>query len=200
MSKIDQIILPQNYEYVRDRIAEILADELNGQLLLTGDYDLDVEVVAEDTTVIDESELPMVTVSLDAGSWGNKHQGSVIGTYVFNVDCITSSKSNQNRAGGTASVVKAQRLAGLCRSILEDPIYKTLGFVPPYISRTFCSDIKFGKPGATDANHTNISRITFNVLVNETSKLKIPLLIEGYQTTVKIDNTSKGYFYQGENY
>lgn len=200
MPKISQIILPQNYEFVRDRIAEILTDELDHQLALTGDYDLDVLVDVERSTPFDESELPAVNVSLDLGSWGNKHQGSVAGTYIFNIDCITSSKSTQDKAGDVAASVKTQRIAGLCRAILEDPLYKTLGFTAGFVIRTFCNDMKFGTAGSPDAKNTIVSRITFNVQVSETSKLTIPNLIEGYDTTVKIDNTSKGYFYQGENY
>lgn len=200
MSKINHIILPQNYEFVRDRIAEIITDELHNQLLLTGEYDIDAEVYVERTTPFDESELPAVNICLDSGSWGNKHQGSVVGTYIFNIDCVTSAKATKSGPGDTASTIKSQRIAGLCRSILEDPIYKTLGFTPPFISKTFCSDIKFGSAGSPDAKNIVVSRISFHTVVNETSDLIIPNLIEGYQTVVKIDNTSKGYFYQGENY
>lgn len=200
MSKITQVINRQAYEYIRDRILEILVDELDNQAIISYDADLEVNVFLEIANPLDKTELSAIVISLASGKYDNKHQGSVDGLYQFHIDCFTNAKTTAADAGDTISTVRLHKILGVCRSILEDPIYKTLGFVPPFIMKTFVGEINIATPNKEDASNTSMGRLLFNVVANETSKLIIPNLIEGYDTTVKIDNTGKGYFYQGENY
>lgn len=205
MSRIGHIITPQAFEFIRDRVANILQDELDNQFLLSYDPSLDIGVEIERNTPFDESDLPAINVSVDAGTWANKHQGCTTGTYQINIDTVTSGSASPGKSGDSVSAIKGHRIAGLVRCILEDPQYKTLGYstVPPnkpFVVRVYCSDIKFGNSGAADANNQVTSRVVLTVEAIETADLIIPNLIEGYDTVVKMDNTSQGYFYQGENY
>ena len=200
MSKITQIISTQRFESIRDRILEILVDEMDHQYYLTSDEDLNVSVFIERNNPIDKTELSAIVVSLAKGAYSNKNQGSVDGDYIYNVDVYTNSKTTENGAGDTLAAIKMQKLMGVCRSILEDPIYKTLGFAPPFLMKTNVSEFNIAAGNKEDALNTGMGRLTFNVTTNETNKLIVPNLIEGYETTVKIDNSGKGYFYQGENY
>ena len=199
MAKINNIIPPQNYEFVRDQVADILNDEIGNQVLLTGDYDQDAEVYVERNTPFNESELPAVNVSLDSGTWDNKHQGSVAGLYIINIDSVFNANTTRTEAGDTTASLEAQRMAGKVRAILEDPIYKTLGFVPPFISRTYCRELKIGSPNVPDMKNTIVARVALYVQVCETTPLKVPNLIESYVTTVRLGNSGRGYTYEGVN-
>lgn len=205
MSRINHIISPQAFELIRDRIAEIVQDELDNQLLLTMDYDLSVTVEIERSTPFDESELPAINISIDTGTWSGKHQGQARGSYVINIDCITSAPADDEKSGDSKSAIKGHRLAGIVRCILEDPQYKTLGYSTDapnksFIERVYCNDMKFGNNTQKDAYNQMVSRVIVNVDAIETQQLIVPNLIEGYDTVVKFDNTTKVYNWDGENY
>lgn len=168
---------------------------------MTYEPDIDAEVFVERTKPYNHTELPAVNVSLDAGSYSNKDQrGGSTGTYNFNVDVYTCSKTTDDETGDVLSAIKCQRLMGLCRAIIEDPQYKTLGFVAPFIMSVFVSEIKLAQPEKDDAMNAMMGRVVVQVMVKEAPVLIVPPLIAGYDTTIKIDNTSEGYFIQGENY
>lgn len=200
MSKINTVIPKQKFEYIRDRVFEIIMSEFEGQYLQSYDPDLDLSVFIERSTPLDKTELPGIVVSLAAGNFGNKNQGSVDGTYQINIDHYTSAKSAAGVSGDTYAAKKLHKILGISRAILEDPIYKTLGFTPPFIMKSFISELNIAAQNKEDAENTSMGRLVFNVVANETSKLLIPDLIEGYNTSIKIDNSGKGYFYKGENY
>lgn len=196
MSKITQPISSQAFEFIRDRIFEIIVDEFDGQHTLTTDDDLELNVFLERNTPLDKTEISSIVISLATGSFGNKHQGSVDGTYQFHIDFFTNSKTNSSISGDTKAALKLHKIMGLGRAILEDPIYKTLGFVPPFIMKTWFSEFNIAAGNKEDALNSAMSRLIFNVVANETSKLIVPNLIEGYKTSIKIDSTGKGYFYE----
>lgn len=202
MAQITQIISTQAFEFVRDRIAEILDDELNNQFILSGDYDLDLSVTVESNfPQTNKEDFPIVNVSLTNGKYENKdHGGSVLGLYQYNVDVYANSKTPLEGQGDRLASIKMQKVIGICRSILEDPIYKTLGFEPPFVSRVFVSEMNISEPNKDDALNTIVGRLVFNVHVPEHCKLTTPTLIEGYETQVRIGNTNRGFQYNGSNY
>ena len=82
MAKINTIIQSQANEVIRDRIAEIIADEINNQIIMNyPSPDIDATVWVERSNSPDKTELPMIVVSLGGSTWGNKNQGSVDGTH-----------------------------------------------------------------------------------------------------------------------
>lgn len=196
MARIDYIIPAQYYELIRDRIGAILALELNNQVLLSGDYDLDADVFVESGSTFDKIEIPVINVSLVSVNYDNKEQGSVRGTYVYAVDAFTSAKSGNTVSGDVRATFKLHRLLGVCRAILENPVYKTLDFTPPSISRTLCSDIQIAKTTKDDATNTAMGRVNFTVVANETTELLTALQISEYYTKVKLHETDKGYQYE----
>lgn len=197
MSKINYIIPAQGFELVRERIAAILIDEISNQVVLSYDTSIDAEVLIESINPQDKEFLPAINVSLATGTWLNQNQGSKDGTYIYNIDCYTNAPSTEDSAGDYLANAQLQKILGICRAILENPIYKTLGFTPPFIHRVFCSDINFANAGKNDALNSVMGRITFTVTVTENTLNPTPSLIEGYDTTVKIDTTDKGYYYSG---
>lgn len=195
MSKIKEIINPEGYEYVRDRLAEILIEELDHQRYLTSDPDLKVNVFVERTIAIDKTELPCINIQLANGLFSKQHQGQTQGGYLFYIDCHASGKSTTFKLGDTTASIRAQRLGGIVRRIIEDPVYKTLGFKPPYISRLYFEKFDIGQPVKDDAAHSTIFRQFLQVSMPENVKLIVPELIDGYDTRVKINSTNRGYSY-----
>lgn len=201
MSKIKIKIPPQNFEYARNRVAEILIDEVGAQINMP-DSDLPpkIGVYVERTTPFNITELPAYNVYMDSGSWDNKHYGGADGSYVIVIDAIASSKASIDEMADKLSAIKAQRMLGVARYILEDPIYNTLGFEPGFIENTWCSEFETGKEKSVDTDDVQIARLKFNVKASETNCLLIPKLIDGYDTTVKIGLTDSGYKYSGDTY
>lgn len=200
MSRITQVIGTQYYELIRDRTLAILIDEFEKQFILTGDYELEIEAFIERGTPIDKTELSTVIVSMASGTFGNKNQGNVDGSYMFHIDFYTNSKTTSESDGGYLAKKKLHKLMGVGRAILEDPLYKTLGYTPPFIMKSIVSELNIAAPNKEDAVNTGMGRLGFSVTANESSKLTVPSLIDGYETQIKIDNTGKGYFYEGETY
>lgn len=200
-AKITQPITKRNYELIRDRILEILVTELDYQAQIT--YDADIEecgVYLERGGSMDLVEFPAVVISTGMGEYGNKNQGSIDGTYKYFIDVYANAQTTGSQPGDYISAVKMQKILGVCMAILEDQAYKTLGFAPPFIMKSQITDFNIAEPKKEDSLNTAMGRASFSVSVNEKTNLKQGTLIDGYETTVRIDNTGKGYIYIGENY
>ncbi len=197
MAKILNIIPPQNYELIRDRIALVLADEIDNQVVLSYDPYIDVTVYCERTKTFDKTEMPAVNVSLANGSYGNKHQGSIDGTYIFNIDVYVNSKSTLAQDGDVRSAFNLQKLLGIVRYVLEDPLYKTLGFAPGFIMTSKVNDFNFAVPENMDSMNHMMARLTYSVTANEKNTLITPNVIDSYITTLKILESEQGYLYAG---
>lgn len=198
MARINGIIPVSYFERIRDRIGVILALEINNQLLLSGNYEIDADVYVERNIPFDKVQVPTVNVSLASGNYANKNQGSVDGTYEFFIDCYTSAKSNSGAEGDVRATIKLHRLLGICRAILENPVYKTLDFTPPGIQHTSCTSINIRSNQSMDALNNCMGRLSFKVVANETTELLTATLIKEFYTTVKIDTSDEGYVYYGK--
>lgn len=197
LSKISAPIPPSGFELIRDRLGVILFSELHNQVINNYAADLDVKVFVERSNPFDKSELAVINITTPLGVWGNKNQGSVDGTYTFWIDIETNAKTQGNNPGDVISALRAEKILGACRYILEDPLYKTLGFSPPFISRVSCAKYEVGTTKEmADAMNTVMARLTINVIANEKNSLIVPSLIEGYETSIKIENGEVGYFYE----
>jgi len=198
MSKITAIIPPQSFEIIRDRIAEILIDEIDGQAVLNYSAYLESVKVFVEETIIDAVTTPTINVSVAAGTYSNKTQGSASGLYIYHIDVYTSAKSTNDAPGRKISALRLHKLLGLVRYILEDPIYKTLGIVPGTIERTMSSEINIRQAQAQDAHNIVMGRLTFQVQARESNALLSANLISGFETKIKLNETQKGYFWEGE--
>lgn len=200
MSVISGIIAQQSFELIHDRIGEILVDELANQFALSGNADLDVTVYKERHIPFGIQELPSVNVLMERGEYNNQSQPNTQGTYRYLIECTHSSPSkdtdsNNTRRGDTLAMSKLQRLIGVIRAILEDPKYKTLGFTAPFLGNRHAENMYFMKHPHQDADNIVQGRLTFVVSAPESSVLIYPNLIQGYDTTVKLHETEKGYIW-----
>ncbi len=202
MSRIVETIPPENFELIRNRIAEILIDEFGAQYLKNYDPELaNVQISLEDNRPVNKIDPPLINVCLLTGDYSAKaYNGNVKGGYQFGIDCYSSAKSKNGVAGSVTSSFRLQRLLGMCRYILEHTAYKTLGFTPGFITGVSCSNFTIAQPKENDAENFMMGRLVFNVGCAETTSLVAPTIAAGYDTVVKMGNTNRGYKYTSENY
>jgi len=197
---IPAAIPTQSFELIRNRIAEILVQELPAQATFLADTKINATVYVERYVSFDLTELPAVNVSLNRGLYAEQTQKSTDGTYTYNIDCHTSAKSTSAGArGDSLSMFQLQKLLGVCRGILEDTRYNTLGFARPFIESSKITTIDIGNATEGDATSSVMGRLTLVVRANEQKGVVTPELIAGYDTQVKLGLTEKGYIFTGDN-
>lgn len=200
MAQIKGIIPAQYFEVIRDRIAEILADELDGQVLLTYDTDLEVKgVYVERSVPFDNTEMPAINVSFSGGDYNNQTVRDADGSYSFFIDVFTQAKTTDDDRGDKLAMFKLHKLLGVCRAIIQNPIYKTLGFEPPFIMSRQISSIVIAAPKEGEALKVVMGRLILAIVAPEDTQLLTAELIAGFDTQVKLALTDKGYIYSGDN-
>jgi hypothetical protein len=203
MPPINSIIPPAGFELVRDQIAGIIYSELFNQFRIAYDPDFNAAVLIEDMDPIDQARSrPTINVSWAGGPYDNKdYSGHSRGTYTFFIDAWAHSKTTAIKAGDYSAAQKLEKVMRVIRYILDNPIYKTLGFQPPFVERVRVVRMDLqNQPGSNDAVNTMMGRITFEVVLIESVDLIIPKLIAGYDTVAMLGNSNRGYFYSGDNY
>lgn len=198
---ITKVIPKQNFELVHDRIGEILTIELDNQAIIGYDPDLEVDIYKERSVPFQPAELPSVNVMISHAIYDRQTQVHSDGVVRYLIECTFNAESTDaddenDRRGDTISMAKCQHLLGVIRAILEDPKYKTLAFPAPFIERRWVEDMYFMKRPIQDANTTSQGRLTFAVRFPEYPvELAKTYLLESNETTVKLEQTDKGYMW-----
>lgn len=201
MSLITNAIPRQGFEIIRDRICQILAEEFDTQFALSYDTDLDgVKIYMERMVAFDHTELSSLNVGIERGDYSNQHQGYADGVYRFFIEhnTIGETDTDNDIRGDKASKVKVQKLMGVTRAILEDPIYKTLGFAPGFIGNRHIESFVFAEPTRHDMEYATMARMILVVKCMESTPLKEAQLLAGWDTHVKLHDTDKGYYWSTE--
>lgn len=196
-AKIENIIPRQKYEFVRDRIALIVAEELANQADL-GAVEANLKAVYIDRMVPPNlAEMPMANVSFKRINYENQTPIQADGSNTYYVDIFTSAKFKDDERGDTKSSNDAARVGGMVRAIIENPIYRTLDFAPPYLSRVTVDSIEMAELNADskDANSTIVCRVTITVQMPEKTQLLEGINANGVEAVVKLSTTDKGYKY-----
>lgn len=203
MSKINTKIPSSNFELIRDRIGEILADEIKNQFTLFGDSDLGNTVVWNSRFIpFAHNEMPAVNVNFFRGDYTGWDAEESLGIYKYSIDCWGAAKTNLTNAerGDSKAMIRMQKILGVCRTILEDTQYRTLNFPPPSLSTTWNEALDIANPMGQDAESVIMGRVIFNVRVNEGIQLLPATMIGGADTKIKLELTDLGYFYKFDNY
>ncbi len=199
MGLIKKIIPAQFFEVIRNRIAEILVDELDGQVLLTYDTDLEATVYVERFVPFDNTEMNAINVSFSGGDYNNQTVRDADGTYSYFIDVFTKANTTDDERGDTLAMFKLHKLLGVCRAIIQNPIYKTLGFEPPFIMGRQISNISIATPKEGETLSVVMGRLILTIRAPEDVQLLTAKLIKGFDTQVKLALTDKGYIYSGNN-
>lgn len=199
---INHSIPAQRFEDIRDRIALILQTELDNQVANYYLEALHSTVYIERTIPVNaDAELDehcVIIVSLASGTYDNQHMANADGTYSFNIDVYASAKSTNDDMGDKLANVILHRVAGACRAIVQDPVYKTLGFNAPSISRVLVSEIQVADHTTKnrmglDAENVNMARVTVQVRANESVALLTAVAFQQSSTAMTLYLSAKGY-------
>lgn len=197
MSIITQPIGRQNFELVGDRIAEILALELPEQADMNDEPGINAKVWLERFVPFNNSEYPAVNVRLAQGAFDNMTAVSSDGTNTYQIDVYTGAKSTVTTAADLRAQKLLQRILGVIRAILSDPLYMTLGFERPSVERRWVETIQIAGPAnKEDAVSSMWGRLTFMVRIPEGSNLiTVPMIADNF-TKILLGETDEGYFYK----
>ena len=202
-SVISTEIGPQSFEIVRDRIGRILAEELENQYKLTLNPLLKVSNWIERFLPFDNTELPSVNVMLAEGTYDGQTAIQTDGTYRYYIDVFVNAKTKPGDAGDQKAMRGLHKIIGICRAIIQDARYKTLGFPTPsgfIMNRHFESiQIKEPKQKDNDLMSTAMGRLILSVKVPEVTSYIQPVSGQFMATTVKLESTERGYRWVREN-
>jgi hypothetical protein len=200
MAKILTNIGSRGFELVRNRIAEILTDEISNQGILFSDIDYsNTKVIICSGGPEDMQYLSIVNVSLMSGSFGERtsYDGFVKATYLYSIDVYCNASNNKTHASNYLSAVKCEKIIGLCFAILDNPIYRNLGYnAKSFIERVKCNSINFRAKNNNDVNNTSMGRLEFEVQIDETVDLLSATVLAEFNTSLKLQETNEGYMYK----
>ena len=193
-AQIDIAIIPANFEFVRDQIGSLLKVELDNQAAFWGDEDLTSQVFIERFTPIDRAEGNCIEVGIMKMGFDNQTPISQRNGVDYAIDVFVNALEKGDDDGCYLSGAKLHRLAGLIRSIIQNPIYDKLGFAPGLIERRSIQNIQFAqKEDNHDTLNSRMARITLHVDMHEESSGIVPKQLISYLTVVKLAMTEKGY-------
>lgn len=194
---INTIIPDDNFEIIRDKIAVILLEELQNQSLLQSNPLLDISKVwIERRTPFNMSELPAINVSIGEYDNTNKTLRQREKSVKYYIDSYVSQKHYESNDADELSGKGAWKVVRNCEYILQHPVYKTLGLQPGPIKHTEVQRVQAGEADTGDSAKCMVLRLEFVV---EQFSTETPLTIEevtGLDTTVKLYETEKGFYYQ----
>lgn len=202
MALINHEIPPQNFEIIRDRIAEIAADEMANQAALYYDEDLIIHggVYVERVWPMTFTERVLINVLVKGGRYDNQDPEMADGNYVYVLDTYVARKSkpginesDPDLPGDQLARLQMEKIYGKLRYIFSHPIYNNLGYAPPLICNVHVQELLV-KPGSEgDADNVMTCRLHLSVRVPETVDLLTARLLDGYQTQVRLNETEFGY-------
>lgn len=204
MSKILSIIPPQGFELIRDNVFSILTTEIAAQYALTGEADNNATVYLEKTVPYDFTNLPAINVNIQRAEFDGASAISVDDTVFINIDVYHRSKSNPDSDGDSLSRLKLERVLGLCRAILENPVYKKLEFDGiPFIQNVRIITMEIAESDrekqVQDAVSNAMGRLVLAVKATEVTEEVLTVAYAGSDTSLTLALTDKGYQYIVEN-
>lgn len=195
MAVIKDIIPKQNFELVNERIGEILKLELEHQKTLQ-EFDDPVNVFNERLDAFQQEEELMINTMFDSENNNTHSQKSSLGNVHYFIDVYSTGKSKGNVDGGTASARRLHKFLGMCRFILSDSQYRTLGFNPGTIAGTAIESMQIATLENKDAANVTMGRIVLAVRLQEQQPLTNGPVVSKSLTGIKLDLTDLGYKYE----
>jgi hypothetical protein len=202
MAQITETLTPRKFEIIRDRVAEILADELLNQSILNTDPNLAATVYLERLVPFSQDELPVVNVFVADGKFDRFTVDSQTGEHIIAIDIfdkgITEGSTKEQR-GDLISTRKMTRIVGVVQAIFSHWKYLKLGFAENFIDRVEIQSYKLMEPiSAADGSNVAKGRVLLYVKSEECLASPIPVLIDGYDTSVLLHETQYGYAFSGD--
>ena len=124
MSKLTEIIPPQSFEIIRDRIGEILKDEIDNQIVLGAPAEIASTIFVERTHPVDHSETPLINVLFSDSDYDNDTANDTDGENIYHIDVYAGAKGMVGESGDKRGMLRLERILGVIRSILKNPEYQ----------------------------------------------------------------------------
>ena len=195
---IDFQIPNQSFEWIQYNVVRILALELQNQIDLRGDT-TKAKVFSERFAKIDVVDVPCVNVTFNGGPYDDQDVTVARGTYTYNIDLYTDSKSfvSGNERADQLAMASLQVGLGWIRAILQNAQYITLGFTDGRVRRRQVKSIQIATPEQhLDAQSIVMGRIVLEVVAPEVEGLiDTPVVISSLDTVMKLHDTEKGYYF-----
>lgn len=223
MSQIDYILRYSNFEIIRSKIAAILADELASQKTLNQAalaaeeakptpeqalidfYTLNIDCIPskvweERFFRFQPSEMPAINiVLLNVPLVEAISHTQQMGENKYQIEIYQSAKSKDNQDGDVLASFKLHRLLEIIRAILMNRNYVDLG-LSGIIGYRQVRDIVIGVPniGADNAQSMIYGKLDLIVKSNETVEDLSGVELQLHATTMQIDESGKGYYWEIE--
>jgi hypothetical protein len=199
MPRLLEAIPPRSFELIRNRILDILIDEISYQQEITYD-NATILFCLERSVPFNVNELAVINVSFAEGGYQNKNVSESLGTYTYNIDVhLKANASAEYEDPDSLATIMMHSLIGKCKAILANPQYNTLGYVPgAVVFNVNCSDIKIAEQSKQDMHSSAMGRLTVIVQAKEVRELIEAALLPGYETSITIDESSSGYKYSSD--
>lgn len=195
MAIINYPIPSANYRVIFGNIAAILLDELSNQFTISSDPDLNiVNIWKERNTSFNPSEFPTINITLSAVATTQKFQKQTDVDPVYFIDIYVVKSSDNGFNGDELGADSAWKVANVVDHILSYPNYRTLGGFPN-VKHTEVTRRSTGEVESEDGTKCMVVRVELTVSTINTSEPIAPIELKGNDTTVKLGNTEKGYFY-----
>lgn len=194
-----EVIPQQNFEIVRDALGFLIKSELDSQKEKENSRIFeDFEVFIERTIPIQNSEEVVINIVLRSGDFDNKTQKDSQGKTFFDIEFYTIGKSSPSQTGYFDSARKLHKYIGLIRYILQHTEYKTLNLQPGFIGGTMVENYNIAENQRTnqDTDFIKMGVISFSVRIQENQTMATPVNLGEIYTSLKIEQTEKGYSLQ----
>lgn len=199
MARINYAITDDYFEIIRDKIAEILLDELPNQATLLNNPDLNfTQIWKERTTNFNLNELPALNLSTSEVGYNDKFPGERYTTPVYFIDIYVSKIHEQNNNADQLSMDAGWRIARVIQGVLDHDEYKDLT-IAPFVRHAEVRVTRAGEADSDGGGKVSIIRVEYMVDTYSSQGALDPEQILGSDTTVRLNDTEKGYFYQINN-
>lgn len=198
MAILTETIPLQGFGLVTNRIAEILAEEIANQIQIQG-FEENVEVFLERIEPFSKEEDVGITVAFKEDDFEGYTQRDVRGNCMYFIDLFCSGYGQDTTLPSIVSKTKLYRYLGLIRYILSSGKMPTLLFPPGLIGTKYIKRIMVDTDYSNFVNHSNydasyirFARTIFIVGVQENQALWEGVALQGNNTKINYENTSKG--------
>jgi len=198
MALINNTIGKDYFQLCRDKLAEILLLELPNQSTLQENEDLNFAKIWQDRKrPFNASELPALNLTIESVAYGTKNIGQREANPIYSIDIYDAKVSTEDEDADKLVSDSTWQIARTIQFILDSPVYATLGStLKGYVHRTEVQSIESGMAEMTNDNRFSILRVKFTIKTVSLLVAANAIPYSQLNTTVKLEGSDKGFFYQ----
>lgn len=196
MAIIDTVISGSEHGLIRDRIAQILADEIGNQQTLNPSVNYPSRIFVERGTDFNYPELPAMNVSIGEINYTDNYQVQRMVDVTFWIDVYSRRKDSDQGGAGELATKEALYFSRVVQFILDHPHYKTLLFGNAIIFDTQADAVNIGRAASDESAKVSAARVLFTVRTLASGAFQPHTDLNESFTTVQLNESEEGFFYQ----